>query len=567
MVRYFKVFQNSTFLMSLVGAVLLWAALAPLEWEPLGWIAPVPWIWLIRQERLPGRRPYLMLWVVGFLFWMATVHFIRLPHPATSIGWVAMSVYMGFYLPVFVALSRVGVHRCRISVLLVAPAVWTGLELIRAHLFTGITLGALAHTQYRFVPVIQIASIFGYYGVGFVVMFVAACLGRMLPRTFMSAGSRAAGTRWTLWPLFPGILIFLGVLGYGYLQLYGYSDRPEKPTVHAALIQGSIDCTMKSDKGSAEKVILHYINLSKKAVKEHKDLDLLIWPETMYKKPLLVSDEDLPMPEGWDRSEAEWKEEVQNTLFLNHQQFLQLAQLFNMPVIVGFETEEYTRDGNHFYNSCFLTQPAPKKESDMFDHRYDKMHCVLFGEYVPFTDIFPALQKLTPLDISLTPGKGAQVYEVRGIRFCPNICYENVMPHLVRRQVNELQAKGEEPDVLVTLTNDGWFWGSSALDLHLACAVFRAVECRKPMLVAANTGISAWIDATGAIRAQGPRQATDIIVAEVGPHQGSSPYLDLGDWFADLCLIFCVFLFFFSLFARLFVKKSAGPLATGNRDV
>jgi apolipoprotein N-acyltransferase len=62
----------------------------------------------------------------------------------------------------------------------------------------------------------------------------------------------------------------------------------------------------------------------------------------------------------------------------------------------------------------------------------------------------------------------------------PNICYESVLPHVIRRQINTLQAEGKEPDVLVNLTNDGWFWGSSELDLHLACGIFRAVECRKP---------------------------------------------------------------------------------------
>ena len=88
------------------------------------------------------------------------------------------------------------------------------------------------------------------------------------------------------------------------------------------------------------------------------------------------------------------------------------------------------------------------------------------------------------------------------------------LSHVIRRQVNALAAEGREPDVLVNLTNDGWFWGSSELDLHLACGVFRAVECRKPLLIAANTGFSAWIDGDGRIREQGPRRARDVIVAE-----------------------------------------------------
>ena len=80
-----------------------------------------------------------------------------------------------------------------------------------------------------------------------------------------------------------------------------------------------------------------------------------------------------------------------------------------------------------------------------------------------------------------------------------------------------LPAEWREPDVLVNLTNDGWFWGSSELDMHLVCGVFRAVECRKPFLIAANTGISAWIDANGRIVCRGPKRKTDTLLAEVAP--------------------------------------------------
>ena len=84
--------------------------------------------------------------------------------------------------------------------------------------------------------------------------------------------------------------------------------------------------------------------------------------------------------------------------------------------------------------------------------------------------------------------------------------------------------------MLVNLTNDGWFWGSSELDMHLACGVFRAVECRKPLLIAANTGFSAWIDGDGRIRRQGPRRDADTLLAEVRLDPRSSWYLAHGDW-------------------------------------
>lgn len=101
----------------------------------------------------------------------------------------------------------------------------------------------------------------------------------------------------------------------------------------------------------------------------------------------------------------------------------------------------------------------------------------------------------------------------------------------------QLRAQDREPDILVNLTNDGWFWGSSELDMHLACAVFRAIECRKPSLIAANTGFSAWIDSNGRIKAQGRRRLTDVIVATPEIDERHSPYLDYGDVPAGLCLL------------------------------
>ena len=114
------------------------------------------------------------------------------------------------------------------------------------------------------------------------------------------------------------------------------------------------------------------------------------------------------------------------------------------------------------------------------------------------------------------------------------------MPHLIRWQVAELDRRGEAPDVLVNLTNDGWFWGSSILDMQLNCAVFRAVEMRRPFLVAANTGFSAWIDGNGTVLAKGPRRATGTLLAEVVPDGRTSWYEKWGDVPLSICVLFCL---------------------------
>ena len=151
-------------------------------------------LWLSALHRRWRDRPYWTLWLAGLLFWLATLNWLRFPHWATGLGWLAMSCYFAVYFPLFVGLSRVAVHRFRVPVILAAPAVWTGLELARADVLTGMAMASLGHTQYRWIELIQISDLAGAYGVGFLVMFVAACLARMLP---------CDGHRRAVWPLVP----------------------------------------------------------------------------------------------------------------------------------------------------------------------------------------------------------------------------------------------------------------------------------------------------------------------------------------------------------------------------
>jgi apolipoprotein N-acyltransferase len=138
----------------------------------------------------------------------------------------------------------------------------------------------------------------------------------------------------------------------------------------------------------------------------------------------------------------------------------------------------------------------------------------------------------------LTAGTTPRAFSVGSVRVAPTICFENTVPHLMRRQVQQLQASGQRPDILVTVTNDGWFWGSSLLDVHLACGVMRAIELRRPLLIAANTGFSAWIDPRGSLKAKGPRRAEAVLHADVPVADlPDSVYLRGGDWFAGICLL------------------------------
>jgi apolipoprotein N-acyltransferase len=173
---------------------------------------------------------------------------------------------------------------------------------------------------------------------------------------------------------------------------------------------------------------------------------------------------------------------------------------------------------------------------------YDKMHRVPFGEYIPFADWFPVLYRLTPLTGGIAAGESPTVLDLDGVIYSVNICYETAVPHLIRRHVAQ-SADGEKPDVLVNLTNDAWYWGSSELDMHLACGVFRAVEMRIPLVIAANGGLSGSIDVAGNLRHVTTRQKPTFLIVEVSlPHVPTSLYSRWGDWFAILCVLCCIVL-------------------------
>ncbi len=543
---------RSTFGIALVGSLLYWAALPPLALGPLGWIAPVPWLLLVRAEAMPGRRPYRALWLAGLVLWLSALHWLRLPHPATSLGWVALSAYLACYLPVFVGLSRVAVHRLRVPLWLAAPIAWTGLELARAHLLTGFLMASLSHTQVHWPAVIQLSDLVGQYGVDFLMMLVAASVASVLGNA--ECGMRSAKCtsqpsepgrprpRLT-WPpthlatLAPAILAFAAAIGYGYWRM-GELDTIAADAAttgpRVAIIQGNSLAEWKQDPERERDIMDEYVRLSREAVtrprqENARPVDLVIWPETMFRNALISFAPDYP----WPPDAAGTPDEVEAVA---KRDLAALVAQLGTPVLVGIDRVEWPADGTYrAYNSAVLVDRAGQ-----ITGTYDKVHLVVFGEYIPFADWIPFLYRLTPLTGGMQSGTGPVGLHSNGVCYAPDVCYESVLPHVIRRQVAELDARSERPDVLVNLTNDAWYWGSSELDMHLACDVFRAVECRLPMIVAANGGLSAWIDRCGRIRAQGPRQQSAVILADVELADTPSYYVQFGDWFAGVCAACCV---------------------------
>lgn len=564
--------------MSLLSAGLMWAAFTPVDFGPLGWICLIPLLALVRLQR-PTQWMYRAIFLSGLAFWMPALQWMRLGHPTMYGAWLALATYMAIYFPMFVGLCRVAVWRFGVPLTLAAPVLWTGLELLRGHLMTGFGWYYLAHTQYRWLDLIQISDVTGAYGVSFLIALVAACATELLPRSFFAkfqllpAGNEPTALRecvpsGRVLRVVASIGLFAAVWGYGAWRRNG-EVFPSGPRV--ALIQGNVTSEVKHDPTESPRIQRRHEVLTGEAVKLQPDI--IIWPETMFRWPLLempldVTDEQLleahpQIPAKY----LEWLRKLET-----RKRLTTMSQMAGAPMIVGLETVEFDAASLRSYNSAAFVRPAGGVAG-----RYDKLHRVPFGEYIPLADTVPWLHKFTPFSagFGINAGMAAAVFEDKGYRYAPIICFEDTVPHLVRDIVNvtaRTDDAGEKHriDCLVNLTNDGWFHGSSELDQHLITAAFRCVECRTPMVRAVNTGISAIIDGDGAIRdrAKDPKtgkskQVEAVVVNNVPLDSRRSLYLEWGDWFAGACLACCGFFALAGIVGRWLPKPrpAAAPAA------
>ncbi len=530
----FHWWQHSTLKPALASSVLCWLAFPPVGWAGVVWIAPIGWLALIARVELSGKRPYRAIWLAGFVFWMLTLHWIRLPHAVNYLGWPALSSYLACYLPTFVALARVGVHRLRLPLWLVAPAVWTGLDFVRARLFTGFLMGSLAHTQVEFLPVVQIARLVGEYGVSFLIVFVAACIADLLLQKNASLPNR-------LVPLSMAALSLLIVMMWGTKNLTAdlVNDQLAPLGPRVGLIQGNALADWKSDAEKQQRIMLEQMELSlaamRQAERDGRPVDLVIWPETAFRQSLVTVAEGYQPP----------AERIHESFLTAGQRDLaEFVRQTGAALLSGIDRVHISPDVSgqpemQGYNSSVLVDRQGKVVTT-----YDKMHLVIMGEYVPFADWIPWLQNLTPITGFAKPGEAPQAMSLDGFVFCPNICYETVVPHLIRQQVTQLAEQGSPPDALVNLTNDAWFWGSSELEMHLACGIFRAIEMRTPLVIAANGGLSAHVDAYGTVQQITPRQEPATLIVDLAKRTGGGLtfYARWGDWFAGACVVCCVVL-------------------------
>jgi len=523
-------------LLALAGAVTMFLVQPPADLWWLAWLAPLPWLALVTTTRLDG-RPWLAIWTGGFIHWLFTIHWLRLPHPATSIGWVALAAYLACYIPLFVWAARRLLHGRSWPLVPAAALAWMACEQLRGTVLGGFSFGMLGHTQWRWTTLIQLADACGAVGISGLVMAVAAACMTVLargPRRELAAAAAAAAAT-------------ILALAYGSLRLATAPVAQDRP-LDVLLVQGSIDTELKHDPDKAIDVAQHYDTLTLEGLAVTGTAsrpDLIVWPETMWRWPVLAIDpaEHLPEPVVEEmlgpavEGDSEADRQARCRAALERQRFEALetfAMRYGTKWLVGVDrqvvTPRATGGAEHFNSGLFLDAEGRPVAC------YDKMHPVMFGEYVPLAETFPVLYRITPLPAGLSAGAAPVAVEIAGYEVAPTICYETALPEAIRGLVRSLASRGRRPDVIVNLTNDGWFWGSSELDMHLAAAIFRAVEVRTPLVIAANTGFSAAIDGSGRLLDRGPRRQTATLRAAVRRDGRSSPWLAWGSLPVWLCV-------------------------------
>lgn len=378
------------------------------------------------------------------------------------------------------------------SALLAAPLAWVGMEFLRGHTLFNFAWCLLGYSQHAQLPMIQVARFGAVYAVSFVVAAVSAAVAYAIVEPRRARGRRA---------LAAGALLVAAVAGDGVWRLR--TPIPESDRVTVGLVQASIQQEEKWDPDEAWTNFARHVALTREAA--GRGARLIVWPESS-------------LPWLYDRNPAVAA------------QLQALTRELGVHLLFGNDDRDTGpgRRGRIWVGAKMLT-PA----GDV-SFRYHKMRLVPFGEYVPIESVLTLGGRYSARVVdtvgAFTPGTEYAVGDMEGRRLGVSICYEAIFPDLLR----EFTVRGA--DLLVNITNDGWYGRTSAPHQHFAMAVFRAVENGKYLVRAANTGITAVVDPRGRVLERTELFERRAIVREVPIVPGLTFYARHGDVFAWGCL-------------------------------
>jgi apolipoprotein N-acyltransferase len=483
--------------------LLLTASFPQIGWEFFAWVAFVPLFYSI--EGMPSRASFILGFLAGLvhyttlLYWIASVihHYGQLP----GVLCAAILMLLVLYLSLYPALFAMVISQLRARSLpcyLIAPFFWTALEYVKSFLLSGFPWENLGHSQYDRLHLIQASDILGVYGVTALIMAVNAVL--------FEAWNSISKNRTFAWRPVLTVAVMIGVfLTYGAWRIRNIDRASEvAPKRAIALVQGNIEQSQKWLPSFQHETLKRHGTLSGAALKA--GADLIIWPETA-----------LPF------------------YFLYHEDLtresLEIVRTCGAYFVLGSPSFRRIGQEIHYYNSAYLVDPFGNVVG-----KYDKVHLVPYGEYVPLKRYFPFLGKMVEAVGDFEAGGKGQVLLWGGVKIGVLICFEAIFPELASAMVRN------GAQLLVNITNDAWFGKSSAPYQHLSMVVFRAVENHVPVARAANTGISAFIDPVGRLLDETPlfEEATRTRLLPVMEHK--SFYAQHGDIFAIGCALISVIL-------------------------
>ncbi len=542
----------STLALGLVTPILYASLFPPVELYGLAWVTLVPWLLCVQTFSL--RRQLVISTIAGMVFYLIGVWWIAI---VTIPGYICMVIFFGLLWP----LAGLAIHNMtkiyRVPLFIAVAVVWTGMEHSRSWLVTGFPWFFLGHSQVKVLSIIQIADLVGAYGVTFVVAMVNGVFAGMAYHVYR----RTWNGRKAVASLVVTLVVLLLTFVYGTWRL---TQETTHKGPRIAAVQEDFPLTVFGRGAGLSDSINALISLSYQAADEKPDL--IVWPETCI--GVSINPEFRLAKPRDDRMRRIQK--VSNDV---HQTLAEHARIWNSQLIIGAISKVHNGQSEHPVLDKYNSAIVYSSEGRMIG-RYDKMHLVLFGESVPFRYSIPKLyrflnENMTPygqggFEYSLTPGKDAKRFDLsaggRNYRYSVAICYEDVMPYLIRRFVDPVDGK-KQIDFLVNISNDGWFDHSSELPQHLYICVFRAVENRIGIVRAVNTGISGFIDPRGRIEQlvgdgrYGPG-IRGVAVQQITLDDRVTIYSRYGDWFAVVCsVLMAVSILRLEWLARRFQKK------------
>lgn len=431
--------------LAVLSSLLLILSFPGFNFEFLAWVGFVPLFFALNDKSV--KEAFILFFITGAIFWAGVIYWLA---HVTLPGTIILIFYLALYFAFFGSIIRPLTRKSKLSALFLIPSVWVLLEYLRAHLFTGFPWALLGYSQYLNLPAIQIADIGGAWVVSFLIMFVNAAIVEII-----WSGANRLWTRLKITVISLVLVLFL-TFGYGYLCLSRKAPAPATAPVRISVIQGNIPQELKWDKDAQDMIMRKYSGLTLQAAKDNPDL--VVWPEAAV--PGILGEDD-PL----------------------YEEIFSLAREIKIPLLVG----AVVKDKEDYFGSALLIN-----SSGEITRRYDKLHLVPFGEYIPLKKLFPFLATVVPIG-EMKKGKEYTIFSLKTLNFAVLDCFEDVFPELAREFIRH------GADFLVNITNDAWYKETSAPYQHLQASVLRAVENQAYLARAANTGVSGFIAPSGKI--------------------------------------------------------------------